>query len=644
MASSMTIEQILRDLNYCDGEYPEAAFQAAREQRDEIVPRLIELIEDAAERAEYDERVTTWGHIGAIFLLTEFDEKKSLPAILSSLCISEVKGLYGDFITDSLPHVAARLADSPEDFEDIIADADDDVRGALLNAVFGMVCDDRITRETATEYVRDRLSVACSGDDSPVATRCVEILAKLVAKEAQDDVNVVLKGDLLDTDIISLDYFEEQLAGGEATFLKHRDDYKKRSSETTIEGLRTLPWFNDHSDDEMDLDQVLQAICEPFTELPVAAIRWARKHPAEITPHLIRIIEGMPGDTRENYGGNHSDEDDNDEDYYSDDDDDDDDDESEINTNGYNVAMYLLTEFNAKEALPAILRAVGDHNRDVSDLLIDIINYDLAQMLGRLADSPDQLKPIFDDLDVEMDVRGDMATAVVWMVTEGKLERSEANKILQQWLEERRSDDEDNDGPGYAASALLQLGATEARHELLEAWEAGELEDVFIEKHDIIEAMDNPDRTFAETMSSCRSDRIEHTVVELQAWDWSGEDDELEDDEYSDAPDFDGENLPSFGNLIPRLPQNYSAEELVQMMQAMGVKSFEDGEGEFDGSDYEENGDSGDLNRLVPPSYGGSSYRPATIRNADAKIGRNDPCPCGSGKKYKKCCANVDQE
>jgi uncharacterized protein YecA (UPF0149 family) len=21
-----------------------------------------------------------------------------------------------------------------------------------------------------------------------------------------------------------------------------------------------------------------------------------------------------------------------------------------------------------------------------------------------------------------------------------------------------------------------------------------------------------------------------------------------------------------------------------------------------------------------------------------SKIGRNEPCPCGSGKKYKKCC------
>jgi hypothetical protein len=27
-----------------------------------------------------------------------------------------------------------------------------------------------------------------------------------------------------------------------------------------------------------------------------------------------------------------------------------------------------------------------------------------------------------------------------------------------------------------------------------------------------------------------------------------------------------------------------------------------------------------------------------TFRRASPKIGRNDPCPCGSGKKYKKCC------
>jgi uncharacterized protein YecA (UPF0149 family) len=25
------------------------------------------------------------------------------------------------------------------------------------------------------------------------------------------------------------------------------------------------------------------------------------------------------------------------------------------------------------------------------------------------------------------------------------------------------------------------------------------------------------------------------------------------------------------------------------------------------------------------------------VRNAVPKTGRNDPCPCGSGKKFKKC-------
>jgi preprotein translocase subunit SecA len=28
---------------------------------------------------------------------------------------------------------------------------------------------------------------------------------------------------------------------------------------------------------------------------------------------------------------------------------------------------------------------------------------------------------------------------------------------------------------------------------------------------------------------------------------------------------------------------------------------------------------------------------PGTLRNAAPKVGRNDPCPCGSGKKYKHC-------
>jgi SEC-C motif-containing protein len=34
----------------------------------------------------------------------------------------------------------------------------------------------------------------------------------------------------------------------------------------------------------------------------------------------------------------------------------------------------------------------------------------------------------------------------------------------------------------------------------------------------------------------------------------------------------------------------------------------------------------------------GELVKPKQVRRETPKIGRNDPCPCGSGRKYKKCC------
>ncbi len=42
--------------------------------------------------------------------------------------------------------------------------------------------------------------------------------------------------------------------------------------------------------------------------------------------------------------------------------------------------------------------------------------------------------------------------------------------------------------------------------------------------------------------------------------------------------------------------------------------------------------------RTTPPE----APKAAPILRSTAKVGRNDPCPCGSGKKYKKCCGASD--
>jgi preprotein translocase subunit SecA len=47
-------------------------------------------------------------------------------------------------------------------------------------------------------------------------------------------------------------------------------------------------------------------------------------------------------------------------------------------------------------------------------------------------------------------------------------------------------------------------------------------------------------------------------------------------------------------------------------------------------SAYETDADQGPI--------GSAPEKPEPIRRDTPKVGRNAPCPCGSGKKYKKCC------
>ncbi|MEM7581824.1 MAG: preprotein translocase subunit SecA [Acidobacteriota bacterium] len=42
--------------------------------------------------------------------------------------------------------------------------------------------------------------------------------------------------------------------------------------------------------------------------------------------------------------------------------------------------------------------------------------------------------------------------------------------------------------------------------------------------------------------------------------------------------------------------------------------------------------------RFSAPAKSSGQSKPSTVKRTDRKVGRNEPCPCGSGKKYKKCC------
>jgi preprotein translocase subunit SecA len=45
--------------------------------------------------------------------------------------------------------------------------------------------------------------------------------------------------------------------------------------------------------------------------------------------------------------------------------------------------------------------------------------------------------------------------------------------------------------------------------------------------------------------------------------------------------------------------------------------------------------------QFVTASQGGGAKAKQPVKRDSPKVGRNDPCPCGSGKKYKKCCGRA---
>ena len=57
--------------------------------------------------------------------------------------------------------------------------------------------------------------------------------------------------------------------------------------------------------------------------------------------------------------------------------------------------------------------------------------------------------------------------------------------------------------------------------------------------------------------------------------------------------------------------------------------------GEFDEDEFDED-DAGDFNRDY--RYDEEPSQPQPVLHSHKGAGRNDPCPCGSGKKYKQCC------
>jgi hypothetical protein len=254
--------------------------------------------------------------------------------------------------------------------------------------------------------------------------------------------------------------------------------------------------------------------------------------------------------------------------------------------NGHLFALYLLTEFRAKEALASIVEAISLPGEGPFDLFGDSITEDLNQILAVLAaDQPEMIDALISDQSINEYVRWQATRTFRHWVRDGHWTRDEAVQRLRNHLS-TATQQEDYQITTELVGELAKYSPRECQDEIKEVFRLGLVDQCEVSSSSVARSIKEGESWFQQELQNLPPTGIQDTVAELEHWACFQE---------SDRP-----------AKAPRLQQ--------------APTTFQ--EDDWNDGPEEEN---------LRPSG-------TTIHHGTVRVGRNEPCPCGSGKKYKKCC------
>lgn len=251
---------------------------------------------------------------------------------------------------------------------------------------------------------------------------------------------------------------------------------------------------------------------------------------------------------------------------------------------GHLYSLYLLSQFREPAVFPRVLRLVRLPPDLVDDALGDLVTGDLPRMLAFLADGDvASIRALVEDPVVDEWVRGSAVRALEELVHAGQLSREAVvaylGELLGGGLEREYSNVWD-----CVVLAAVDLHATELEAEVQRAFAEGLVDPYFISPEEVArELAEERDVVLQRSRHGSRGP-IEDTVEEMSWW-------ACFQDDYRNSSTSSPEGPPPAAPFAPSAP-----------------------------------------------SGSGGSFWPEPYVREGRKVGRNDPCPCGSGKKHKKCC------
>ncbi|WFP64060.1 DUF1186 domain-containing protein [Mesorhizobium sp. WSM4904] len=244
--------------------------------------------------------------------------------------------------------------------------------------------------------------------------------------------------------------------------------------------------------------------------------------------------------------------------------------------------LYILGGARDSQACQPLLRLLRRPTEETNWLLGDTITETLSRIVAGVFDGDaDALFGIIADRSVDEFIRDAVFGAVTFLTWEGRIERDRTRHFVERFYRERLADDWD-----YAWVGWLQAISMLALRDLVplaySAWDEGRIPEDVLERSDF-------------------------------------------ESDLRDAA-----QQPEDIGRFDRASLSYIEDVLVALDWTRGLGDYDDFELEDDDFELGEDDD------WQPSGLDWANATPVT--NPWRDVGRNDPCPCGSGKKFKKCC------
>jgi hypothetical protein len=314
---------------------------------------------------------------------------------------------------------------------------------------------------------------------------------------------------------------------------------------------------------EVDLDSLIRDLDAGFDHLPEEALRSCQQHRELVIPRLIEVMQeavrlGREGSVRQG--------------------------------NAHFFALFLLTEFQAKEALPVVLEALSLRDPVLDGLFGGAVTEVTRRVLATLAgDQPDLIESMILNRNLDDFIRWEAACALCQLVRDEQLSRAEAVERLARQLR-TASHAEDWWGVTIVVCEIGELNPLEVQEEIKAAFDHKLVDESIIRWSTFENSLLKPDQPgVCPELSTWEPAAITDTVAELQTWHC-----------FSDEA-------------------HRESGAAASTVDSPADEAFSE-------------------NWETPGSVAPAEFGDGTVRRETQRVGRNDPCPCGSGKKFKKCC------